>query len=139
VEKSLYDAYGTVKEYEQNGVVLDFGVAKFRVRRAGGSNRKFLATLAAKLRPHRRAIESNVLSDELAASLQMEVYFETVVIGWENVTDREGKALPFTLDNFKQVMTDLPDLWSTLREEADNMRNFQESLAVVDGAKLGES
>lgn len=136
--KSLYDAFGTSKSYEQEGVTLDFGVAKFRVRRAGGSNRKFLATLAAKLRPHRRAIEANVLADEVAAGLQMEVYFETVVISWEGVTDREGKALPFTLDNFKQVMTDLPDLWSTLREETDNMRNFQDSLATVDGQKLGE-
>ena len=45
--KNLYEAFGTVKSYETEGVVLDFGAAKFKVRRAGGSNRRFLTTLSA--------------------------------------------------------------------------------------------
>ena len=136
--KNLYEAFGTVEQYEVDGVVLDFGVAKFRVRRAGGSNRKFLTTLAAKLRPHRRAIEAGTMDEEKAAELHKEVYFETVVIGWENVTDREGKELAYNIVNFKKVMSDLPDLWLALRNEADNMKNFQLAEAEADGAKLGE-
>mgnify|MGYP003416802391 CR=1 FL=1 len=136
--KSLYAAFGTVKEYETEGVVLDFGAAKFRIRRAGGSNRKFLTTLAAKLRPHRRAMSAGTMNDEVAQDLQKETYFETVVIGWEGVTDREGNVLEYNLANFKKVMTDLPDLWDTLREEADEMKNFQSAEAEADGAKLGE-
>jgi hypothetical protein len=136
--KSIYDAFGTVKQYETEGVTLDFGVAKFRVRRSGGSNRLFMTALAAKLRPHRRAIDANTLSDELAKNLQMEVYFETVVAGWEGVTDPSGKVLEYNLENFKKVMTDLPDLWDALRNESDNMRNFQAAEALVDGEQLGK-
>lgn len=137
--KTLYEAFGTVKTYETDGVTLDFGVAKFRVRRAGGSNRRFLSTLSAKLRPHRRALSAGTLADEVAENLQMEVYFETVVIGWEGVTDPAGNVLEYNLVNFKQVMKDLPDLWTTLREEADNLKNFQHDAAKVDGEELGKS
>jgi hypothetical protein len=137
--KTLYEAFGTVKTYETDGVTLDFGVAKFRVRRAGGSNRRFLSTLSAKLRPHRRALSAGTLADEVAEDLQMEVYFETVVIGWEGVTDPAGNVLEYNLVNFKQVMKDLPDLWTTLREEADNLKNFQHDAAKVDGEELGKS
>ena len=137
--KNLYQAFGTVKEYENDkGVVLDFGVAKFRVRRAGGSNRRFLTTLASKMRPHRRALDAGTMDEALAENMHKEVYFETVVIGWEGVTDEAGVALEYNLANFKKVMTDLPDLWLTLRLEADNMKNFQLAEAEADGAKLGE-
>ncbi len=135
---SLYRAFGTVKEYETEGVTLDFGVAKFKIRRAGGSNRRFLAALAAKLKPHRRAIDAGVLPDDVAAALQMEIYFETVVIGWEGVTDENGTPLAYNLENFKKVMTDLPDLWLTLRTEADNLKNFQAAEAATDGEALGK-
>lgn len=139
VLKSLYQAFGTVKEYENDkGVVLDFGSAKFRIRRAGGSNRRFLTTLAAKMRPHRRAMEAGTMDEERAEDMHKEVYFETVVIGWEGVTDEAGVALEYNLVNFKKIMTDLPDLWLTLRLEADNMKNFQLAEAEADGAKLGE-
>lgn len=137
--KNLYEAFGTVKSYETEGVVLDFGAAKFKVRRAGGSNRRFLTTLSAKLRPHRRALAAGTLSDEVAEDLQMEVYFETVVVDWEGVTDPRGEVLPYNLVNFKQVMHDLPDLWATLREEADNLKNFQAAEALADGDELGKS
>ena len=135
--KSLYEAFGTVKEYETEGVTLDFGVAQFKVRRAGGSNRRFLTTLASKLRPHRRALDAGTLSDDVAGDLQMEVYFETVVTGWVGVTDEAGNVLEYNLVNFKKVMKDLPDLWATLRTEADNLRNFQAAEAKADGDRLG--
>lgn len=136
--KNLYEAFGTVKSYETEGVVLDFGAAKFKVRRAGGSNRRFLTALSAKLRPHRRALAAGTLADEVAEDLQMEVYFDTVVVDWEGVTDPRGEMLPYNLTNFKQVMRDLPDLWATLREEADNLKNFQAAAALADGDELGK-
>lgn len=136
---TLYSAFGTVKQYEQEGVTIDLGVAKFRIRRAGGGNRRYGVVLAQKLRPHRRALDAGVLPEETSASILMETYFETVVIGWEGVTDEAGNALPYTLENFKKVMTDLPDLWSVIMREADTMKNFQSEEIAADGAALGNS
>lgn len=137
--KSLYSTFGTDPRLEQSGVILDFGVCKFKVRRSGGSNRAFQTSLSAKLRPHRRAVEAGTMDEDVAASLYQDVFFETVVVSWEGVTDRQGNALEFNKKNFKQVMNDLPDLWATLRTECDNMRNFQAEEAKTEGESLGKS
>lgn len=137
--KTLYDTFGTDTELEKSGVVLDFGSCRFKVRRSGGSNRAFQVSLSSKLRPHRRAVEAGTMDEDLAASLYQDVFFETVIVSWDNVTDRDGKHLEFNRKNFKQVMNDLPDLWATLRNECDNMRNFQAEEAREEGETLGKS
>ena len=137
--KTLYEAFATNKDYEQKGVILGFGVAKFKVRRAGGSNRRYFSALMNALQPHRRAMDAGLLSQEKQAEILMDVYFAEVVVGWEDVTDEAGNVLDFTLENFKRVMADLPDLWVTLRNEADNVRNFQNAEAKLDGETLGKS
>lgn len=139
MSKSLYSAFGTVKQYEEDGVTLDLGVSKFKIRRAGGGNRRYGIVLTAKLRPHRRALDAGVLSEEISRDIMLETYFETVVIDWENVTDQDGNVLPYNLQNFKKVMTDLPDLWSLIMRESDNIRNFQAEEAAQDGTTLGNS
>ncbi len=139
MSQTLYSAFGTVKQYEEDGVTLDLGVAKFRIRRAGGGNRRYGVVLAAKLRPHRRALDAGVLSEDISKNIMLETYFETVVTGWEGVTDPEGKLLAYNLENFKRVMTDLPDLWALIMKESDNLRNFQAEEASQDGQKLGNS
>lgn len=137
--KTLYSAFGTVKQYEEEGVTLDLGVAKFKIRRSGGGNRRYAIVLASKLRPHRRALDAGVLSEEISKNIMMETYFETVVIDWDGVTDESGNVLAYNLENFKKVMSDLPDLWSLIMRESDNIRNFQAEEASEDGQRLGNS
>jgi hypothetical protein len=135
----IYKAFSTNKGLENEGVILDFGVCKFKVRRAGGSNRRFATVFSAKTKPFQRAISAGTLPDETGRRLVLETYFETVVISWHGVTDQQGTVLEYTLQNFVQVMTDLPDLWNRLREECDNMRNFQDDELEEEVEKLGES
>lgn len=137
--KTLYQAFATVKQYETDGIVLDFGPSQFRVRRSGGSNRKYLSALQAKMRPHKQALAAGTLPEDKSKELLVEVFFETVVIDWYNVTDRSGAPLAYTLENFKMLMSDLPDLWSTLMVECDNIKNFQEEEIKQDGEALGKS
>jgi len=68
-----------------------------------------------------------------------ETYYDAVVIEWEGVTDEEGNSLKFTQANFIKVMSDLPDLWTRLRDECDNMRNFQDAEVEEAVEKMGES
>jgi len=136
--KTLYEQFETNKTHEQEGVVLDFGIAKFRVRRAGGSNRKFAAVFSAKTKPYRRAIDMGTMAEEVSQRLLMEVYFEAIMLGWEGVTDKRGTPMQYNLENFVTLMTDLPDLWSTIRAECDNIHNFQDETNKADGETLGE-
>ena len=48
-----------------------------------------------------------------------------MVLGWKGVTDRDGNELPFTKDNVVTLLTDLPDLFNELRNEATRQSNFR--------------
>lgn len=137
--KGLYQAFRTNRQMETEGVILDFGVARFKVRRAGGSNRRFTTVFNQKTKPHARALAAGTLDEEVAKRLMYETYYDAVVIEWEGVTDEEGNSLKFTQANFIKVMSDLPDLWSRLRDECDNMRNFQDAEVEEAVEKMGES
>jgi hypothetical protein len=136
---SLYELFKTSEDYEKDGVVIDLGVAKFRLRRSGGSNRKFATVFAKKVKPHQRALTAGTLPEEESRRMLLEVFYETVVVGWEGVTDEAGQPLEFNEANFKKLMTDLPDLWDLIREEANNAKNFRREDAVAQGEELGKS
>lgn len=136
--KSLYDAFGTNAQYEKEGVWLDFGDGRIRVRRAGGSNRRYLTTFAAKTKPFRHAIQTGTLSTEKEQELLQEVYWESVIVDWEGIHDRQGNEMEFSRDNFKRLMSDLPELWAAIRNECESMRNFQDAENEADGEELGK-
>jgi len=135
--KSLYEQFKTNPALEQDGVVLDFGGPKFRVRRTGGANRKYKAIFSAKIRPFSRAIANGSFSEEKSDEVLKDVFFEAVMVDWANVTDEANNPLEFNKANFLKVMNDLPDLWSAIRQEADNIKNFQDETAEADGENLG--
>lgn len=136
--KNLYNLFKTDKNLEMNGVVLDFGGPQIRLRRAGGANRLFNTTFNDVSRPYAQAMAARALDPDKQRDMLIDVYFRSVVLGWDNVTDEDNKPLEFNVVNFKKVMVDLPDLWDVVRSEADNLRNFQLASAKEDGKLLGE-
>lgn len=137
--KNLYDTFDTNKSLETDGITLQFADASMVVRRAGGSNTNYNVKLGEKLRPYKHVAEAGGLDPKLSRRLLMEVYFETVVISWENFTDRKGNPLDLTLENFLAIMTDLPDLWLAVVTACDDMKNFQETKVHEDVADLVKS
>src|SRR3546814_8248505 len=63
---SPYELFGTDTKSEKDGIILDFGEFWLRIARAGGANKKFGRVLDAKMQPHRRAMQSGTLDDDLA-------------------------------------------------------------------------
>lgn len=137
--KSLYETFGTNKNFETSGIWLQFADARMKVRRAGGSNMKFRQVLGEKTRPHKHVMEAGGLDPNLSRRLLQEAYFEAVVIEWENFTDREGNLLELTLENFCKVMEDLPDLWEAVVQACDEMKNFQDAKVEEDVNDLVKS
>jgi len=131
---SLYKTFATDTDLEKTGINLQFGLVDedpslpitIRIARAGGSNMKFAKVLEAKTKPHRRAIDTKTIDKKTADRLMLETFFESVVLGWENVTDQEGNLLEFNLDNFAKVMTDLPDLYDTVKTDARDASLFRQ-------------
>jgi len=123
---SIYDAFGANESFEKDGIDLDFGPAgKFRLARAGGSNKKFAKVLEARYRPYRRQADAGTLANEVAEKLMAEAYAEAVVLGWEGVTDRNGDPIPFNKDTCIALLLELPDLFSEIREQAGQFANYR--------------
>jgi hypothetical protein len=125
--RSPYAIFGTSRTLETDGVWLDFGDFKFKIARAGGANRHYQRVLDEKLSAVRPQVQTGTLPEEVDLKLSAEVFAETVLLGWENVTDRAGKIIPFTKENAVALLLDLPDLHSYLRREANNFARFRDA------------
>ena len=127
---SLYQQFKTDENYERNGIWLEYGSktgkpVRIKIARAGGTNIKFLKALELKARPYRRQLQNDTIDPEVAEELFRQVYVESVILGWENVDTEDGKPLEFNRFNCLKLLTDLPDLFADIREQATKASLFR--------------
>lgn len=136
---SLYKTFSLDENLEQSGILINYGDVRFRIARAGGSNNKFRRLLQGKLKPYRRQIDNDTMDDSVSERLLLEVYAESVILGWETKVVAEdgsekwepwvegpgGEHLDFTRDNCIRVLADLPELFRDIRSMADKAANFR--------------
>ena len=128
---SLYDAFSTDRKAEVEGVILEYpdcGDVEIRIARAGGENKRYLKALERIQKKYRSQLRTDTLSIEQARRIHQEVFAETIILGWKNVTDRDGNDLPFTRENCLKLFQDLPALWEDIFEQANSITLFRESL-----------
>lgn len=148
---SLWQTYGTDADLETTkGVTIEFDSCKVTLARAGGSNLKYQRALLAKTRPYRAAIDAGTAAPEVLNDILIEVYAETVVIGWgTKVGDQylvgiepppvkgtkleldSNGLLPFTPKNVAFVLKQLPDFFAYIQGEAQKIANFRAEEAEV--------
>lgn len=128
---SLYKQFKTDPNYESQGITLEYGNTpngkpiRIKIARAGGSNSKFLKVLEIKSKPYRRQLQNETIDPKIADNILMEVFAETVVLGWENVEEENGTPMPFTKENCLRLFRDLPDLFADIREQASRAALFK--------------
>jgi len=124
-----YDHFKRNEDREQHGIILDLGeVGKFKLARAGGSNKKYQQALERGMRPHRKSFQQGTMGDEVANKVLLDAFIEAVLLGWSGVTDHAGKELAYTKDNARKLMNDLPDLFATLRDASSDMSLFRDEV-----------
>lgn len=129
---SPYKMFKTNPELECSGIELNYGDFRITIARAGGANKKFAKAIEKKSRPFKRAIQSDSFDNERAQALLKEVYAETVVLGWDGVTDEKGEPLPFNRENCLKLFNDLPDLFQDIMEQAQKSALFREEIREND-------
>jgi hypothetical protein len=123
---SIYEAFETNSVKEKAGITLDYGIyGKFRVARAGGTNKRFAVYYNERLKPVRRLADAGKLPEEQAQRILAEVWAETIVLGWEDVKDRDESQIPYSKEKCVELLIKLPDLFADLREQSSLMVNFQ--------------
>lgn len=130
-----YELFKTDSNMEAAGIDLDYGDFSIRISRAGGANQKYLKLLGERMKPHRRRIENGTLDNAVAERLLAEVYADSVILGWTNITDADGQALPFNRDNCVRLLLDLPELFRDIQEQAGRVANFRAAQIEGDAAK----
>lgn len=131
---NLFKQYGTNKDMEKAGIILDYGLNSkgkpifIKIARAGGANQQFAKCLDRKTKPYRRQIQSETLDEEIGARIQREVYAESVILSWSGVEDADGNEIPFNRENCEKLLTDLPDLFTDIREAAGKIVLFRNEL-----------
>lgn len=123
---SIY-SFKTNKQWESDqGVNIDYGKEKFRILRAGRSNRRYSDILNKRLRPYQRQLADGTLDPAIGEKIMIEVYADTIIIGWEGVCDEHGNYLEFNRDNVIRILTDLPDLFADIQEQAGRLSTFRD-------------
>lgn len=135
-----YGHFKTDSDKEQVGIVVDFGEAgKFTIARAGGSNTAYEKALAKATKPYRRIIQAETIDPAMTEKLVAQVFVDTVLKGWEGVTDQDGKVFPFNRVNALKLFTDLPDLFLDIRKAALDASLFKSVVLEEDSKNLQPS
>lgn len=136
---SLFKHYKTDANAENNGVWVDGfprnddgTEPRFLLSRLGPTNKRYQAAMERELRPHRRAMELGTLSNEVAAGVSLNVFCNSVLVGWENVENEHGEKMAFTPANALQLLTALPDLYAELNAKAQQQSMFR--VATLENA-----
>lgn len=128
---TLYSQFETDDTLEKKGILLEYGTTDdgkpicIRIARAGGANKAYDKRMEAEVKPHRRMIQNETIEKSVVDRILKKVYAETVVIGWENVQDKNGKDMPFNSANCIQLFEDLPDLFKDIQEQSQRAVLFR--------------
>jgi hypothetical protein len=133
MSKSIYEKFATDKKAEQEGIMLDYGDGlEIRIARAGGSNIKFEKVVQQKFKKYDRLLKNDLLETEQMREVMREVLAETVVLGWNGVTDKEGNPLTFNKENCIQLFKNLPDLFEDVLEQSRKSALFKQTLLEAE-------
>ncbi len=101
-------AFATDRQAEQDGVWVALGEGA-RVKVARFNNPRHRAVLDRLRRPYRSLLMAGRdLPDDVAESMTIEATAETLLLDWDGIEDN-GTPLPFSKDNARRLLADLPD------------------------------
>lgn len=130
---SLYSQYATNQTKESTGATIEVGVndddnsvISFVVARMGGANKAYQKALEEATRPYRRQIQQGTLSESISEDILKRVFCKTILKGWSNVRDQFNEVLPFNQDTAYKLMTELPELYRELSEQASDIALFRD-------------
>ncbi len=111
-----------------------------RVARAGGSNKFFLKTMKRLSAPHRRALQTDSVDDEILNDLFIKAYAAAIITDWKGFTkdlithdnaDAET-VLDFNRDNVEAVLREQPNLFLDIQKSSDTLSLYRAEINEVD-------
>lgn len=110
-----------VKELEGVWIPLD-AETKLKIARVG--NPKYRELMTKVMAPFRSALRNNVLPEETAEKLLIQVTARTILLDWEGV-EHEGAPLPYSLANAEMLLAVSKEFKSFVDEIANQVDIFK--------------
>jgi hypothetical protein len=143
---SLFKQFETDTKVEKEGILLDYGpnrdlpadengkhpIIMIRIARAGGANEAYNKRIEALSKKHRRKIQNDALEVAELREMTMQAVCDTVILGWENVTDKDKNPLAFSRENAQKLFKQLPDLFNDIQEQAAKAALFRVNIREDD-------
>lgn len=144
-KRSLYDSFKTDADLEKEGIWIDFGPAKIKIKRAGGSNKAFQSRLRANLKPYKYQIDKGLMDeeDERYQKAFMDAFCHEVVLDWEDDEGNKeievaGDFVPFSPEAAKKLFADLEEIFAEVLQQSTKVANFRRK-EVEDQAKKSKN
>jgi len=104
------------------------------------SNRGYFNALLRKSRKNMRVVQSGKVSASVIKQNRDEdriLYADHIITGWKKMLDSNGKEIPFTKEDCKEFIEEIPDwLFDEIRAFASNVQNFiEDAIDVEETAK----
>lgn len=149
----LYKQFEASTDFERDGIWIDYGEFRVKLRFAGGANKAYVSLLEVTMKPFRRAIQQGSFPEERSRRLLMTVYAKTMIADWETaqtddkgvtswakgIEGRDGKLLPVSPDNLIDTFNNLNNLFIDLIEQGTTASNFRLADLEADGKNLKRS
>lgn len=138
--KSLSQMFETDNNLESSGVVVDYGVCRVTLARAGGGNEQYNKELRRLGKPYAKLAQAGMLSDAKIEEIQRKAFATACVRNWETNFGTEDSPewvqgisfdsvrenmLPFNADNVEQACIRLPDFYRSMLDEARTAALFR--------------
>lgn len=111
------------KSKELSGVEATYYGVVLLIARANNTNfKQMFRTLLA---PHKYKMDNNqTIPEEISEDLMLQCYSKTILIGWSNMFDAEGKEIPYTTKGAYELMKDDEDAFDFIKNQSNNMDAF---------------
>lgn len=127
-------------ELEANGVRLDIGRDRWiLMRRAGGANRAFMIAYGSLIARLGGDGGPESIAQALITEGLQPIFAQHVILDWGGIHDDAGEEVPFSKENFLELMKTAPDLWGRIRTEADKRERFQREHLEREKTQMGKS
>lgn len=103
----------------------DGSIPGFLLARTGTRNISYQRAVEKIQRDHKIEFDTGTMAPDDALALLIETFVDTSLKDWRNVKDENEMLLPFNRPNAIKLFTDLPDLFSILRRQAESLSNYQ--------------
>jgi hypothetical protein len=111
--------------------VLDLGdYGRFHIAPAEGST-KFAKVTEEVSRPYRALIKHDALDENRANQILAEIFARCVVVNWEGVVGEDNQPIPYSQQKCKELLLEIPNLFTIIREFSRDTSNFRNVQADV--------